>query len=204
MKNKIGTILIAFALGMVLMFFLRGNNVKEVKVPFKVEIPVEVVKNVFDTIYYPIPVVKTKIEVDSSLVDEYKKANDSLKKELFEKAVTVNDYVETFEDSIQTITVKAQTTGTLNSLQASYETKPRTVTLDTTLTVEVPHYKRSLTPYSEVGIPTKLSPNLEQAMKNTVVLKVGIDFKTKKNWTYGLSYDTEKRVWVKIGKTFNF
>ena len=41
-------------------------------------------------------------------------------------------------------------------------------------------------------------------MKNTVVLKVGIDFKTKKNWTYGLSYDTEKRVWVKIGKTFNF
>lgn len=194
-KSKIIGFAVAVLLGMAIMFFIRKPQIKEVKVPFKVEVKVPVIKRVFDTVYPKAKVVK---EVDSSLVEQYKKANDSLKEALFESAVTVREYKEVFEDSTITITVGAKVTGTLNSLIAEYKTKPRVVVLDTTLTVDVPDYSRSISVYGEMGMQTI------QGMEGAPVLKAGFDISNKGNWVWGGSYDTEKRVWLKLGKKFNF
>lgn len=195
MKNNIIGFVVAVLIGMAIMFFIRKPQIKEVKVPFKVEVKVPVIEKVFDTVYPKAKVVK---EVDTSLVEQYKKANDSLKKALFESAVTVREYKEVFEDSTITITVGAKVTGTLNSLIAEYKTKPRVVVLDTTLTVDVPDYSRSISVYGELGVPTI------QEIEAPPVFKVGLDISNKKNWILGGSYDTEKRFWVKLGKKFNF
>ena len=198
MKNNILGFVIAVLVGMAIMFFIKKPQIKEVKVPFRVEVEVPVIERVFDTVFEPQEVIKNVVVKNDKLIEEYKKANDSLKEALFNSAVTVREYKEVFEDSTITITVGAKVTGTLNSLIAEYKTKPRIIIVDTTLTVEVPDYSRSVVVYGEVGMPT---------MQNTQappVLKVGFDISNKKNWVWGGSYDTEKRVWVKIGKKFNF
>ena len=190
--------LVGLVVGSVITFFLTRRIVKEIKVPFKVEVKVPVIEKEFDTVYLPKPIYKPIVVVDTDLVNKYKKANDSLKKELFEKAVTVRDYKEVFEDDIQTITVDINVTGKLNSVFAKYVTKPRTIIIDTLLTVDVPDYSRPISVYGEVGMPTK---NYTQA---TPVLKAGFDISNKKNLIWGGSFDTEKRVWVKLGKKWNF
>lgn len=195
MKNNIIGFVVAVLIGMAIMFFIRKPQIKEVKVPFKVEVKVPVIERVFDTVYPKAKVVK---EVDTSLVEQYKKANDSLKKALFESSVTVREYKEVFEDSTITITVGANVTGTLNSLIAEYKTKPRVVVIDTTLTVDVPYYSRSISVYGELGMPTI------QGIEAPPVFKVGFDISNKNNWVWGGSYDTEKRAWIKLGKKFNF
>lgn len=198
MKNNILGFVVAVLVGMAIMFFIKKPQIKEVKVPFRVEVEVPVIEKVFDTVFEPQEIIKKVVVKNEKLIEEYKKANDSLKEALFNSAVTVREYREVFEDSTITITVGAKVTGTLNSLVAEYKTKPRIIVVDTTLTVDVPDYSRSVVIYGEVGMPT---------MQNTQappVIKVGFDISNKKNWVWGGSYDTEKRVWVKIGKKFNF
>ena len=198
MKNNILGFVVAVLVGMAIMFFIKKPQIKEVKVPFRVEVEVPVIEKVFDTVFEPQEIIKSVVVKNDKLIEEYKKANDSLKEALFNSAVTVREYREVFEDSTITITVGVKVTGTLNSLVAEYKTKPRIIVVDTTLTVDVPDYSRSVVVYGEVGMPT---------MQNTQappVLKVGFDISNKKNWVWGGSYDTEKRVWVKIGKKFNF
>lgn len=201
MKNSITKYVIAVLIGMAIMFFIKKPQVKEVKVPFRVEVKVPVIERVFDTILKPFEVKKEVVVRDEKLIEKYKKANDSLKEALFNSAVTVREYKEVFEDSTITITVGANVTGTLNSLIAEYKTKPRIIVLDTTLKVKVPDYSRSIGVYGEVGLPTNMN---SKSMISTPVLKIGFDISNKKNWIYGGSFDTEKRVWIKVGKKFNF
>jgi hypothetical protein len=196
MKNNIIIFVAGLIVGAGLMYLLRKPEIKEIKVPFKVEVQVPVIQKEFDTIYLPIP--KYEILVDTTLVEEYKKANDSLKQALFNSAVTVREYEEVFEDSTITITVGANVTGKLNSLVAKYKTKPRVVTVDTTLTVKVPNYNKGITVYGEVGMPT------DRYEPMSPVLKAGFDITNKNNWIWGGSFDTEKRAWFKLGKKFNF
>ena len=201
MRNRITDFIIGVVVGMVIMFFIRKPLIKEVKVPFRVEVKVPVIEKVFDTVYTK-GKVKIVKEVDTALVGQYKKANDSLKEALFNSAVTVREYKEVFEDSTITITVGANVTGTLNSLIAEYKTKPRVVVLDTTLKVDVPDYSRSFGVYGELGLPTNLGEG--GMVEGPPILKVGFDVTNKKNFIYGGSFDTEKRVWIKVGKRFNY
>jgi hypothetical protein len=198
-------ILIAFATGFLLMFLLHKCNTKEVKIPLKVDVKIPSESNNFKPIDKPKPIEKPNkiIVVDSSLVEEYKKANDSLKERLFEKAITNRDYKEVFEDDLQTITVKANVTGTLNTLSASYVTKERVVTVDTTVTFRVPENKRSIILYGEVGVPLGTTPLISGDVV-PITFKVGADIVNKKNWVYGVSYDTNETFWGKIGKKFDF
>ena len=200
MKKDIISYIVVFALGMALMFYIGKPQIKEVKVPFRVEVEVPVIEKVFDTVYKPVEIKKTVVVKNEKLIEEYKKANDSLKEALFNSAVTVKEYKEVFEDSTITITVGANVTGTLNSLIAEYKTKPRVVVLDTTLTVKVPDYNRSISVYGEIGLPTDQTKQLSV----TPIIKLGLDYSNKKNWLYGVSFDSEKRAWFKIGKKFNF
>ena len=190
---KIKQIIIGVVIGLAIMFTLKECNTEIIEVPVRVEVEVPVVVKEFDTIYEPVPVPYTVVELDTTLVEEYKKANDSLKQEIFNSAVTVREYKEIFEDSIQTITVGANVTGTLNSLSVGYETKPRTIVIDTVIPVKVP--TKPFTIYGEVGVPTNL-------LYPQVVFKAGADYKINKTFVVGGSYDTQGRVWGKIGIKF--
>lgn len=147
MKNNILGFVVAVLVGMAIMFFIKKPQIKEVKVPFRVEVEVPVIEKVFDTVFEPQEIIKKVVVKNEKLIEEYKKANDSLKEALFNSAVTVREYREVFEDSTITITVGAKVTGTLNSLVAEYKTKPRIIVVDTTLTVDVPDYSRSVVIY---------------------------------------------------------
>lgn len=206
--KKIGQLVIALILGLVIGYFFLPREVKVVTETVTVEIEVPAKTGDFEPIKDPEPITITNTEyvVDEALVNEYKKANDSLKAELFKSAIVERDYEETFEDSIQTIKVKANVTGVLNSISASYETKPFTVKKDTVVEFKVPANKKSISLYGEIGMPThKLTGNIEvDGVSNVPVFKAGFDIKNKKRWIYGVSYDTEKRIWFKVGKSFNF
>jgi len=202
MKINIRAFVIGLLIGGIIIFFLKKEQTRVIEVPVRIEVEVPVIEHVFDTVYEPYEVIK-EVEVrDEELIAEYEKANDSLKEALFNSAVTVREYKEVFEDSSITITVDAKVTGTLNSLIAEYKTKPRIVVVDTTLSVEVPDYSRSITVYGELGVPLALGT--EGATEGAPILKVGLDLSNKKNWVFGGAIDTEKRVWVKVGKKFNF
>jgi hypothetical protein len=198
--KDLGKLILVLAIGVAIGYFLIPREKEIVRETVTVEIEVPAKTGEFEPIENPTPITITNTEyiVDEALVDEYKKANDSLKAELFKSAVVVREYEETFEDSVQTIKVKANVTGILNSLSASYVTKPFTVKKDTVVEFKVPANKKSISLYLEVGLPTI------QDISSTPVLKAGFDFKNKKNMIYGASFDTEKHVWFKVGKTFNF
>lgn len=208
MKSTIGRYLITFALGMITMFCIKtcDKPEEEIKVPVSFEIKTPEIKNDFKPIENPKPIIKYKkqVVVDSFLVDKYKKANDSLKQKLYESSVTKRQYKEVFEDSIQSIEVKADVIGTLNSIQASYVIKPRRIKVDTIISIKVPNNNRSITLYGEAGTPLKLPSSLEEAVKSGFILKGGFDVTTNNNWIYGASYDSRETFWLKIGKRFDF
>lgn len=182
----------------IVTFFLTKGKTEYVDVPFEIEVPIPVYEKDFDTIYVPKPEYRTVEVINTKKLEEYKKSNDSLKTVLYKESILTKDYKEVFEDSIQTITVGMNVTGTLNSVATSYITKKRYITVDTTMRVKVPSYKRSISLYSEVGMPT------DNQITGTPLLKGGFDVSTKKNFVWGLSVDTEKRVWAKVGKKWNF
>lgn len=192
MRLGIKGFLIGLLVGAVVTFVLKQYSKEVIKVPFEVEVEVPVVKHTFDTVYYPKPVPYKVKEIDTTLLEEYKKANDSLQEELFKSTVERKEYKEVFDDSIQTITVGADVTGKLNNLSVAYEQKPRKVKLDTTINVKIPK-RIGLIFYIEAGMP-KIINEL-----NRPVLKVGGDLITKKNIVIGLSYDTNRTTWGKIG-----
>lgn len=189
---NIKTFLVGLVIGAIIMFTLKQCNTEIIEKPVTIEVEVPVEKKVFDTVYEPTPVPYKVTEVDTTLVEKYKKANDSLKKALFEEAVKVNEYKEVFEDSIQTITVGANVTGKLNSLSVDYETKPRKIKVDTVIPFKTPSTKNSFSLYVEGGVPSR------QGADTNFVLKGGIDFSNKK-YVYGISYDSQGRIWGKVG-----
>lgn len=198
MKNILYYI-ITLIVGIAIGFFIRKCEKENIQVPIVITVPVpQLIGNFKPIAPKPLPPINNIIEINNKLVEEYKKANDSLKKVLFENAVTIHRYTEKFEDTVQTIIVNAKTTGTLDSLNVSYKTKPFKIKIDTIIQIKVPAPKRSLNIYGETGVIFK-SP-----LDNTPVLKGGIDIQNRKNWIYGASYDTDKRIWLKLGKGFKF
>ncbi len=192
---KLQPFIIGAIIGAVIVFYFKDSQKEILEVPVEVQVEVPVIERVFDTVIKPVPVPYKVTKVDTSLIGDYKKANDSLREQLYKSAITVQEYKETFEDSVQTITVSAQA-ALLKSLAITYKTKPRKIAVDTSLQVEIPSIRFTLSPYMEIGVPT--------VIEQPLVLKAGLDIKTKKSIYYGFSYDTNKTVWLKVGKAFNF
>lgn len=205
--RKILTYLLLVGIGVVLGLILKPREKGEIEYRTKIVFKTPEIKGGFDWKYDFTPKQSTPQKeqendnIEKELLEQYKRANDSLKEELFKKSVTTADYEDVFTDTTQTITVKTNVTGSINSMKVDYKIFPREQVLDTVFKIPVPEEKRSLVLYAEGG--ARLAP-LEQEVSNWLVAKAGLDYKTKKNWVFGSSYDTEKRVWLKIGKNFNF
>ncbi len=187
-KNNWKNLLISAGIVFGMLYFLNPK-IEEVEVPVRIEVKVPVIEKVHDTIEKPVPY---KVLVDSPVneqlrdsLSEAKSVIDSLRAY---KAFTVKrQYTQSFDDETQTITVFAETTGTLDKLQASYKTKPKTILLDTVLTIKVPKYNKFFGGIS-VGVP--VNNNIKPIFKADLYLK------TKNNNLWNISFDTQRIVWI--------
>lgn len=199
MKDYIICIIVGFAVGFfVAMGLLRNKPTEDVRIPVTVEIELPPIEWTFETRtnLKPITILKERIVVDSARLEEYRRANDSLKEELHKYAISKRDYKEIFEDSVQKITVDASVTGVLDKLSVGYEVFGRTVQVDTFVDYKMSQYKGGLILYGEFGIdPTDSYP---------LLFKAGLDIITRKKVMYGGSVDTKRRVYLKVGKIFDF
>lgn len=204
MKSSLGNLLISLAIGLVAGFFIgRYTAAPEViEVPVKIEVPVPVVKN--DTVIIrPDPVtVEVPNPVNSDLLAQYDKLKDTLaKRDAYINAITKRSYSENFEDDIQTITVDADVTGTLDTLSVSYQTKPRTIPVDTVVRVETTAPKRSLSSYMETAV-LQLGQQVGPSFNR---FEFGIDYRDRKGNIIGISADRnfttdQTNLNLKVGK----
>jgi len=213
MVNKIKNIsLIVLSIAVILLSF-KACDEKEtitVEVPVKIDVPVPVVETEFDTIYLPQPIkVIKETEIDSSIYNKYLALKDSIvKNKIVKDALTIREYKEKFDDSIQTIEVYSNVTGTLNKQQVSYKTKPRTIAIDTVIETDIKiPYKTKFALGGEFGIPLQGVKDIYNTPQGSVVIEQ--DFVAKANFfidtkkfIYSGSFDTEKRAWVGIAYKF--
>lgn len=187
-----------------MMYFFKPK-IKEVKIPIRIEVPVPVIENDFDTVKDPIPIPPKKdknnkpiIQIDSTYYDKYIKLKDSVERDsMFKKAIEINTYKEKVEDDSITINLTMKVRGKLLEYQAGYKTKPRTILLDTTVTVPIPKYNEFYGGFS-LGLPLTKQP-LDGV---TPIFKIDSYLKTKNDNIWSLSFDS--RNYIFIGHAWKF
>lgn len=201
MKNNISAIL-SLVIAVLLLFIFVQNSCsrkesdftppKTIPVPEVVVIPelptlgfkpITETKKTPEYVYVPI-----KQAPDTTLLNMYKRENDSLKKLLmYSDAVTQRSYETTYEDDKVEIHLYAETTGTLDKLQLPfYKIKESSlVVVPDNPEIRVPKFDILIG--TELGVPTHLNTNF--------VFKGNI-FVQNKNMMYHGSFDTDRRAWV--------
>lgn len=199
LKERLNIILVVLIAVLLYMYFFHPKT-EEVEIPVKVEVPVPVVEKIFDTIYKPKPVpyiVKgdTVERIDSTFYKKYLALQDSIKKDsLFREAIKIQEYKPFFEDDTIRIDVYAKVRGELLEKAISYKTKPRTITLDTTLTVPIPTRSKLF-----VGGGVRLPYGQLNTGGVAPVPYGGLYLKTKKDNLISLEFDTQS---VSVGYAF--
>ena len=175
---------------LITIIVLRGcTKPKEtiVEVPVEVVVYVPVVEHTFDTVYEPTPF--KEVVIDEEYYNKYISLRDSLSKDEFIKDVlTVREYKETFEDSIQTVEVYTEVTGKMNKQSLSYKTKPREIKVDTVIPVKVP--EQALRRFA-ISVGAGFN---SQSVGEGVTGKLGLVYKTKKI-DYHISRATDGNWW---------
>jgi len=109
--RKILTYLLLVGIGVVLGLILKPREKGEIEYRTKIVFKTPEIKGGFDWKYDFTPKQSTPQKeqendnIEKELLEQYKRANDSLKEELFKKSVTTADYEDVFTDTTQTITV---------------------------------------------------------------------------------------------------
>lgn len=197
MKPQLKTrlnIILGIAVAILLYLYVFNPQVEEVEIPVRFEVPVPVVEKEFDTIKLPPEIIRVpgKTEIDSAYYKQYLALKDSIQKDsLFKEAIKIREYKPTVEDDTIKIDVYAKVRGELLETAIKYKTKPRTVTLDTTLTVPIPRKAKLFGGFS-LGMPIVDKPDLNV----TPVFKGGLFLKTKKDGLIKVEFDTQGRVWA--------
>ena len=128
-------------------------------------------------------VVKER-EIDTTLLNKYKTLRDSIERlQVFKDAITLRNYVEQLTDTVQTITVESQVTGTLNSQRISYRTNP--------LKIPIKAVKNRASFFTGVYATLPQLPNEVPA----VGLNLSLQNKTQ---IYTIGYDTQERIHVGV------
>jgi len=195
---------IPFAIILILLIYVftigrNKNEVTEVVIPAQsneavIDNPIPEIR--IDTFYTEAKgkkiiekIVPVENPINKELLQKYEQAiqdNDSLKAlTLYKEAVTERLYIETLEDSVQTITVKTEVTGTMKKQSIDYLTKAKTVQFQTNKA------KPSFFAGAFTCIPTK------QAEVPVVGLNLYMMNKTGKR-LLSVGCDNEKRVHLGI------
>lgn len=117
-----------------------------------------------------------------SMLDQYSKANDSLKKELYQKAIALSAYSQTFENDTIKIEVGGMVRGELLSMKPKWIFK--------SFKAEVP---------APPSIRFRMTAGIE--IGNTKAfdmfsVKANVGFQNAKGNTFTISADTDKRFWA--------
>jgi hypothetical protein len=179
---------------------LKQCNVEPeyIEVPINIEVEVPVVEVQFDTVYLPTPIKRGKKQIDSTYIKKWEELkNDSIAKDsLFRKAIEINDYRETVEDDTITINLGMKVRGELLQYNVDYKTKPRTISLDTVLKVEIP--KNPLLYFGADAIIPNNNPSL------TPSIAPGILFISKNHkHAYKINYDVMNKG-ITVGAYWKF
>lgn len=199
MKNLLIGFIIGVILGSIITYQLKKCDTKPVTKTITVEVEIPAVKDSFPyevPVPYPVPTPNPINAELKAQLDSAKTALDSLR--TYKLFAVKRNYKETFKDENLSITVDAETTGTLDILGVKYEIEAKTIKVDKEVIFDIPD-NRSLTIYLEGGLPLK-----QYSEASPVIAKPGFDWTTKKNWVYGGSYSTDGRLWFKTGKKFDF
>jgi len=120
-----------------------------------------------------------EIKIDSTYYNKWiKLVNDKSKDIAYKDAVTIREYKETFEDSIQKINVFGEVTGRLNKLSVSYDLKERKFTEN----VPIPQ-KYHLFMGGGVGVSMKDNSSVQP------LYQAGLIFQNKKGNLFSLKTD---------------
>lgn len=196
-RKGITSILYYVAIAIIIFVLIKDctNKPKDRVVIKEVEkivtIPEKVVQ--FDTIvklkpYY----VQKENPVNKELLDKYDSLKDSLKRDLFKKAVTKNTYKEKFENDTVVVDVFAETTGTLDKLTTNVKIKPMEFSYKEK---EITYYKYpKLSIYAGAGVLSRFD-NV-----NGTVFTGHLGVVNKKGLHIELSYNTRKEWGIAIKK----
>lgn len=196
--------LIIFVLLLVWQIFFSPTKEKIVTEPIKILLP-EIKGNDTKTINTVIPIpayinnnnIKEKIIVDSIAYNNYIKAKDSISKlNLYLSSIKINNYKDTLINN-DTINIYGEinTQGKLLDYKIDYLIKKRQINTNIIPINKIYNPRLSIGLNIEGGVPTEFNSNF--------ILKTGIILKNKNNNSINISYDTDKRIWIGIGKTFN-
>tara|TARA_R110000772_G_scaffold31754_2_gene78066 strand:+ start:1807 stop:2412 length:606 start_codon:yes stop_codon:yes gene_type:complete len=179
--NKVKDYLIIGLSILVVLFFIKSCNDKETiikEIEVKVEVPVPVVEKQFDTIFINVPHI---VKPDTIKVVEYRDSSIKEKEILYKEATAIRKYSKVYEDDYLTATVSSETSGFLNNQSFKYKTKPRTVSLDTTIAVkiEVP-FKNKFFVGGELAVPVLSGSLNEDLVRQNGRVGIGVGLDTKK------------------------
>jgi hypothetical protein len=155
MKKTIPYLIIAILVLVIILLLSRKNK----SLIFSVPIPV--VSHSFEVIKNPVPTVTLPGQtiVDSTYYDKYMSlVNNTEKDSLYKESVTLREYNEVFEDSIQTIKAYSKVRGWLTEQSVSYETKERNIITEVTIPT-----KYNLFIGGGIGVPMKDNSSMYQA-----------------------------------------
>jgi len=204
-KNIALVVISILAIVFGILYFSVNTEKIIVKVPVKIDVPVPVKEFVYDTIIKPVPYI---VEINNPLNEDLerqlvnsKTIIDSLK--IYKDFAVKRKYSEVFDDSIQIIIVNAETTGTLDKLQATYKTKPRSIPIDIEVPVEINvPFKSKLFLGTELAMPLQKYDQINQTViRNNlrVGVKAGLD---TRNFIYSIGIDTD--TYANLGIYYKF
>jgi hypothetical protein len=135
-----------------------------------------------------------KIDVDSDWKRKYEKAKDSLEKQdLYLQSIQINTYEKSIVKNDSTeINLFATTRGSLLDYKVDYKFTPKPIEYTPKVISERPTLSMGIS--VEGGVPTVPTTNF--------LLKGSAYFENKKGNGFSLGYDTDKRAWLGIKKTF--
>ena len=135
-----------------------------------------------------------KVNVDSDWKRKYEEAKDSLdKQDLYLQSIKINNYEKSVVKNDSTeIKLFATTRGSLLDYKVDYKFTPKPIEYTPKIISERPRLSMGFS--VEGGVPTVPTANF--------LLKGTTYFENKKGNGFSLGYDTDKRAWVGIRKTF--
>jgi len=185
---------VSLILLVVVIFLSRGCNDKPI--PDKIITKTVYVKvpgkaGHIDNKKTPKPIPQKELVIDKEYMARYNKLKDSVAKaKLYTEAITINDYKQNFEDSIQKVTVNSKVRGTLLNQDIDYFVKPTTIKTTKTTIIKTNPPKIHILAGISVGVPVDL-------LNTRTIVEGDLYLQNKKQNILQLGIDSEKR--IKIG-----
>ncbi len=200
MKFNVTNILIILLIGIIAWQTFFDQEKEPLPQPITITIPeskgttgTQIVEKV---VPYPVYIPSTgeKFNVDSEYKKKYEDAKDSLEKQkLYLESIRIREYNKKLVDN-DTIEIHGtlKTRGSLLDYKIDYKIKSSNITYTPKIVTKRP--KLSVGLGMQTGIPMNPETNF--------LMKGDIFFENRKGNGFSVGYDTDKRVWFGIRKTF--